>query len=485
MAELALSNVISVSVSAAPAGVGKYNTSNLALFTRETPGEDFGDDGFKIYKSPSEVAKDFGTSSQTAQMATGVFSQAPNILTGGGYLVVIPFLDTGDITAVQGIAFSHTPASGGFKLNWEGDVTGSIAWNATNGDVQTAVRTLAGLESATVTGSFGAGFVVTFTGVTGAAALLTVTLNSLQSATPEDIVVTVSTTTPGSIESTEDLDAAITRTKDLVQYFGIIDDEILGHDDLLAAAAVVQALNKILFACSKTAADVDSGGLLDLLRTGSFDKSRGLLYIGTGVSLDAILFAARYAGRALSTDFGGSNTTQTMHLKDLVGQQPDAGMNQTILEKCKTAGADVYVSLQGVPKVFCTGGNKFFDQVYNRLWFVGAIEVAGFNALAESSTKLPQTEQGMSVLKAAYRTVCQQGVANGYFAPGTWTSADTFGNLGDFIRNIGELGFYIYSSPISAQLAAAREAREAPLAQIAGKEAGAIQSENVIVYINA
>ena len=90
-----------------------------------------------------------------------------------------------------------------------------------------------------------------------------------------------------------------------------------------------------------------------------------------------------------------------MHLKDLIGVQPDSGMTESILTKCKSAGADVYISLQGVPKTFCTQGNTFFDRVYNQRWFVGALQVAGFNALAQSSTKLPQTEAWHECLESS------------------------------------------------------------------------------------
>jgi len=40
MSELALSNVINISVSAAPVGLGRFNTSNLALFTHDVPGSE-------------------------------------------------------------------------------------------------------------------------------------------------------------------------------------------------------------------------------------------------------------------------------------------------------------------------------------------------------------------------------------------------------------------------------------------------------------
>lgn len=375
--QLQLTNVIDISVSATPAGISAYNTSNLAIFTADTPGGGFGSLGYKIYLEPSEVGVDFGTGSNTFKMANAVFSQQPNILAGGGYLVVIPFI------------------------------------------------------------------------------------------------------------SSETLDAAITRTKDLVQYFGVMAAEIQSQADMLAAAAVIQALNKIAFFVQKTAASVVSGGSLDMLTTGGFSQSRGLLYIGAGVDITSLVMQASYAGRALSVNFSGSNTTITMHLKDLIGVQPDSAMTQTILNNAKVAGADTYISLQGVPKVFCVGANHFFDQVYNLQAYVGALQVAGFNFLAQSSTKLPQTENGMDGLKGAYRTVCEQYVSNQYIAPGQWNSPNTFGNQADLYDNIKQRGYYIYSQPIAQQLQVDRAARKAPLIQIAIKEAGAIQSSSVIVNVNA
>ncbi len=482
--QLQLTNVITISISAAQAGVGEYNTSNISLFTREEAGGGFGSDGYKIYLDPTEVATDFGSESVTAQMATAIFSQKPNMLAGNGYLVVIPFMDTADVTAVQHITFSQAPASGNYKLNYDGDVTANIAWDANAAAIQAAIRTLTGLEAATATGTAATSIVVTFTGVTGPAALLTVTDDSLQTAEPENVVITVATTTPGTTASTEAIGAAITRTKDLVQYFGILVAEITAQTPLLAAAAIVQTLNKIAFWPQIDPASVEAGGLLDLLQSGNFQQNRGLFYGGED-NIDGLLYSARYAGRALSVNFSGSNTTQTMHLKDLIGQQADPSMTQTLLTKCQAAGADVYVSLQGVPKVFCSGANAFFDQVYNVQWLAGALQVAGFNALAQSSSKLAQTEEGVAVLKGAYRSVCEQGVTNQYLAPGTWNNPTTFGNQGDFFRNISERGYYIYSAPVATQSSVARAARQAPLIQIAVKEAGAIHSSSVIVYVNA
>ena len=379
--ELDITNVVTISLSAAQTGLGEYNVHNLAIFTSEQAGDTFGDLGYKIYKSPKEVGTDFGTTSLTYKMSLSVFAQTPNILNGGGYLVVIPF---------------ETESGGGF----------------------------------------------------------------------------------------ESLSTAINRTSSLVQYFGILSTKDYNDTEIAAAAQVVQTMNKMLFVVSNDPADIAASGSFSEIAEAKYDKTRCLAYL-SDTTLDAKLMAAAYAGRALSTAFEGSNTTSTMHLKDLVGITADPNMTQTQLNLCQDCGADCYVNIAGVAKTFTSGANGYFDQIYNRCWFLGALEVAGFNALAKVSTKVPQTEQGMTLLKGAYRLVCEQAVRNGYFAPGTWTSADRFGDVEAMLRNIEEVGYYLYSLPINKQSATDREARKAPLIQIAGKEAGAIHSTSVLVYINA
>ncbi len=473
--ELSLSNVINIQVATSQTGAGEYNTSNLALFTEEAYDlTSFGTDGYKIYLSPTEVATDFGTDSNTYAMALKVFGQQPNILANSGYLVVIPF-----VPEVQSVTFSATPTAGGFRFIFGGSSCPVIAYNAAASDAQVSIRTIAGLEGATVTGSITAStsLAVTFYGQYGDIAAMTTSNALTYAAGSSAVVVTV-----GEVSKGESYATAITRTEGLVQYFGLMATQVFGQVDMLAAAAVIQAANKIGSFVSYTAADVDSGGKLDLLTTGGFDKCRGLFY-GDSFST-AIGMMAAYMGRGLSTNFDGSNTTQTMHLKDLIGVQPDPSMTQTLLTKCQDAGADVYVSLQGVPKVFCSGADEFFDYIYGLGWLVGALEIAGFNFLAQTPTKIPQTEAGMDGLKAAYRRVLEQGVTNQFMAPGEWNSPVTFGSQSDFLANIRQRGYYIYSAPLASQSVAARDARVAPLVQIAIKLAGAIHKSNVIVFVN-
>ena len=378
--QLDITNVITISLSAAQTGLGEYNVNNLAIFSAETPAASFGDLGYKIYKAPKEVGVDFGTTSTTYKMALSVFAQTPNILNGDGYLVIIPFAE----------------------------------------------------ES-------------------------------------------------GSVETLGD---AISRADSLVQFFGILSTKDYDAQEVASAAAVVQTLNKILFVVSNSATDIAADGSFHAIAEAGYDKTRCLAYL-SDTTEPAKVMAASYAGRALSTAFEGSNTTSTMHLKDLIGVTADPTMTQTQLNLCQNCGADAYVNIAGVAKTFTSGANGFFDQVYNRCWFLGALEVAGFNALAKVSTKVPQTEPGMTILKGAYRLVCDRAVRNGYCAPGAWNSPDRFGDVEAMLRNIEEVGYYIYSLPVNQQAQTEREERKAPLVQIAIKEAGAIHSSNVLVYINA
>jgi hypothetical protein len=369
-----ISNVVTISVSEAPAGLSDFQVNNLLILTRETAVVSPGD--FGVYLNPTDVGTDWGTSSEVYAMANLIFSQQPNIISGGGSLII----------AAQG--------------------------------------------------------------------------------------------------SSETLAAAIARLEPLVFFGGVLWAGYAPSDgDILAAGAVVQPLRKMLFASSYLAASVNTGEIFDDVKDAGYTYTRCLLYTISAVT--ARYMAAAYAGRAMSTDFSGSLTTATMHMKQLIGVLPDPNITQTILDKCETVGADVYINIGGLSKVFCTGGNTYYDSVYNLTWLVFALQVAGFNAIATTSTKLPQTETGMAVLRGAYLNVLTQAVVNGYSAPGTWNGAIPFGSPAVFARNVAQLGFYLYSAPVSTQSQADRLARKAPLVQIAVKEAGAIQSSSVIVNVQA
>lgn len=295
-------------------------------------------------------------------------------------------------------------------------------------------------------------------------------------------------------EGSESQVEAFNRLKTKVLFCGWLTTDTIANDlsaidpqdssgslaDAPLSAAINAENNKIQFVVSNIQGDIE--GVFTDVKDAKYKKTRCLFYGGT--ETEAKIMMASYASVAMSTIFEASLSTQTVHLKELSGVLPDPIMTETLLAKCKIAGVDTYVSIEGVACVFSTGANGFFDEVFNELWFVNAIQTAGFNYLRQTNTKIPQTEAGMTGLKNAYAQVCVRGVNNGFVAPGTWTSSDVFGNPDLFKRNIETSGFYVYSTPVAQQSKADREARKAPLVQIAVKTAGAIHSTNVMIYVN-
>lgn len=288
----------------------------------------------------------------------------------------------------------------------------------------------------------------------------------------------------------ETFSEAITRLASEIYFEGILTTRAVSNTEAVAASTLVQSMNNRILAlpASNISALTPSTGLFAQVNSNTHTKC--LLYtFGANddtAALNARLFAAAYLSRAFAVNYSGSNTTITMNLKDLIGIQADTNISETILNQCVTLGVDCFPSVEGLAKVISNRqGGMYFDQVCNQIWFLNAIQRAVFNTLATTSTKIPQTEGGIEKLTKAIRSVCTQGVTNGFIAPGTWNSPDTFGDYDDFFRNIEEFGYYIYHQPVTQQAQSEREERKAPLFQIAVKEAGAVHSANILITIEA
>lgn len=71
------------------------------------------------------------------------------------------------IDEVQDIDFSAVPDAGIFTLVYEGEETANLPFNASAGNIQTALNNLPSLSGVTVAGNFTSGFTVTFAGSDG------------------------------------------------------------------------------------------------------------------------------------------------------------------------------------------------------------------------------------------------------------------------------------------------------------------------------
>lgn len=485
-----VSNVINVSITNTPSGLAERNVNSLALFTNETSSLL---NDYDICISAAQVAAIYGTNSVTAQMANAIFAQTPNIRTGGGRLIVVPMqgavsatpasVDTADLSA--NLASLIAVTNGDLRVTLSGtnfDLTGlNFTACATFADIATVIQKK--LVNATVTNvsTTGLRFTNKRVGTDATVVLAAVPAGSgTNLAAAGYLNVAAAVTTAGTNSSGETLLQAITRVQDSVSFVGFMTNLNLEGAVITATATAVQAMDRMFL--HHTAAVQDVTGICATIKNAAETKTRMLLY--TAGTAEANLYKAAYAGRAFSVNFSGSRTSQTMNLKQLATITPDAGLTQTIYDSCNTNGVDVYVSYDGVPSVYNTSGNDFFDNPYSDLALKFALETSGFNYLRQTNTKVPQTETGMNGLKSAYGQTMQRFVTNGVVAPGSWTSSETFGDPETFKQNISDRGYYIYSLPVAQQSSADRDARKAPLVQIAVKRAGAIHSSDVIVLIN-
>ena len=487
---LPISNIINVTLQGTPSGLVERNVNSIALFTNETPDnlDDYG-----IYITPQQVIDDYGSTSVTAQMANNIFAQTPNIRSGNGRLVVVPMQ-----SAVSATAGNFVTSSLAVNLDNILEVTDGFIKVTLNGtDIDLTGLTFAGASDladvATILQKKLPNIIITSTETAltftskKVGADSSVDLATIAGGTGTDLSgagyfnASGGTSTDGEDSSGEALLDAITRIEGDVSFVGVMTNLDLEDDAIETIASGIQAKDMIFV--HHFASTEDIAGIATTISSAGQFKTRCLLY--TNSLVEANLMKSAYVGRAFSVNFRGSNTAQTMNLKQLANVTPDSGITQTNYINAETAGIDLFVSYQGVPCVFSTGGNIFFDNVYNDLALKFALEANGFNYLRQTNTKVPQTEADMNGLKNAYAQVCDRFVKSGSIGVGLiWQSSETFGDPETFKNNITSKGYYVYSLPIAQQDSIERGQRKAPLVQIAVKRAGAIHTSDVIVVVN-
>jgi hypothetical protein len=191
---------------------------------------------------------------------------------------------------------------------------------------------------------------------------------------------------------------------------------------------------------------------------------------------------ASFFGRALTTNFEGSNTTITMKFKVEPGVVPEL-LTATEATTLASKRINVYAQYNNGTSIIEEGvmsGRAYFDEMHGLDWLANRIQTDVYNVLYQSP-KIPQTDPGIHVLVATTDGSLSQGVVNGLIAPGRW-NAPGFGQLaqGDLLAN----GWYTFAASVDTQDQATREARVAPLIQVAVKLAGAVHFSNVLINVN-
>jgi Protein of unknown function (DUF3383) len=481
---LSPANVIDVTLLGTPVGLAIPNINTIGLISQEVPVWS-GVQDFAIYNNPTSVANDFGANSKAAAIANAIFSQNPNPILTQGYLVIITRKQNVPVSAslvIQNVNYTAVATGVGGNAITIAYTTGGVAGsevvtvnsNAISVQIASGISTAAQIAAA-----------VNASGAASALVTASVFSNSTKAQTAP---VSATNLSGGSASGLEPVHTAMIRTATEVNYFGVILD-FIPTAPFVNTPAYISGQSMMGFFGTNSKTDGQAGGWAANFAASAQQQCRGIYY-NDGVAQDTVNFAAAYAARLLSVDFTGSLTSQTMNMKQLVGFIPDITLTQTDLNTFQTTGIDCYPALGfqglvGSGRLFTSGANQFVDYVYGNFWLQLQIQVAGFDYLAQTNTKIPQTENGMDGLKHAYREVLDQAVVNGVAAPGEWNSPTFFGNPVNLENAIAAIGYYVYSQPISQQTEAQRAARIAPLIQIAVKLAGAIHFSNVIINVNA
>ena len=190
-----------------------------------------------------------------------------------------------------------------------------------------------------------------------------------------------------------------------------------------------------------------------------------------------------FIGRAATVDFNAQNATITLAFKQEPGITVE-GLNETQMATMRAKGGNAFLAVNNGASIIWPGQNSdasFFDEVHGYDWFQNRLTTDAFNLLYQSTTKIPQTDDGVHQVLTTLSASCDAAVYNGYAAPGVW-NAGGFGQLKQGM--VLSTGYYLYCPPIATQSQALRETRIMPPIQIALKLAGAIQGITGTLNIN-
>ena len=247
----------------------------------------------------------------------------------------------------------------------------------------------------------------------------------------------------------------------------------------MATAIEASSLSRIFGVTTsdaKTISTTSTDDLASKLKAGKYART----YIQYSTSNKYAALSA--FGRAFTVNFTGNNTTITLKFK----QEPTVSyetltVNQAAAVDAKNANVYVYyandtaILQQGV-----MANGDFFDERHGLDWLQNYVQTNLYNLLYTSTTKVPQTDAGVTRLLTNVEQSMDQAVSNGLVASGVWNGGP-IGQLasGDTLTK----GYYVYGQPLAQQAQSDREARKAPLIQVACKLAGAVHYADVQINV--
>ena len=253
---------------------------------------------------------------------------------------------------------------------------------------------------------------------------------------------------------------------------------INGNTDAIitAAAAAVEALaQKTMLFVETDSANVKnntSGNLFANLAGSSYDNTFGVFSDVPFAAVSAMAFSM-----ANNSLIPGS--FYTMDAKSLPGITP-SDLTEAQANNIKGNNGNVYINRMGyyMLESGTVFSGKYYDEVVGIYALTDEIQRTCLDLLT-STSKIPQTDLGVSQIVNVINASCSKYVDTGFIAPGVWNGGTVYNlNNGDTLTN----GYLVQAQPISSMTAADREARKSPIIYVCVKLAGAVQS--IIIRLN-
>lgn len=493
-----ITNVVNVALIPSPGLAEADNMNLIAVLTSET-GVIFSAERFRTYRDAAAVEADFGTASITTQYAQTVFGTKPNAINFGGSLIIglhravaetVPAtaatLRSTQLVESTLVSQLQTITDGSFNITVDATpvVAASLDFSTT-----TTLDGVAAILDAAITGavvSHNNGYLTVTSSTTGATSLLTY-MTPGPAGTFIGGLLTMSSGTGGTLTQgavsvvlpIETKVESLSALKAMINFKGACFTDLIIDAEVPAIAAWAQANQTLVYAVFPkgiylTVSNSNPVWVVTISRQSNF---RCLLSASGNR-----LLAASYMARTHTVNFNAEDSAITMNLKEL--SVPYEGYEQTEIDAAKRVGLSLYTAIKNTPVVLSSNVNTPVDNVYNLIAFIDSVQVANFNTLKGTGTKIPQTTRGVNAVVAGNEKVCRQFARAGVFAPGTWSSPDSFGQIATFNRNIEQFGFYVLAGLLRDQPQVDRQNRKSPVIQMAVKNAGAIETIDVIINFN-
>ncbi|EOV8176824.1 DUF3383 family protein [Raoultella planticola] len=287
----------------------------------------------------------------------------------------------------------------------------------------------------------------------------------------------------GEAGAVETLLQAVNASLQYTNWYGlaIADSADLVEADVISVAAAIEAssLSRIL---AVTTDDVN------VLVAGNTDNiGYKLKAAGYGRTFWQYSSSSKYAaisafGRAFTVNFTGNNTTITLKFKTEPGVTYET-LTTTQAAAIDSINGNVYVYYANDTAIIQQGvmaNGDFFDERHGLDWLQNYVQTNLYNLLYTSTTKIPQTDAGVTRLMTNVEASLDQAVNNGLIAPGVWNGGP-IGQIesGDTLTK----GYYVYADAVANQAQSDRKARKSPVIQAATKLAGAIHYGDVQINV--